>query len=176
MHESQAGVRIGSEPGPALCIRRRHRRLRGEEASVLVLVPVGILVLVVLATIAVDSAAVYLGQRKLENAAAAAATDAAGALAEPGFYRHGDVSLDPASARRVALSSVAAQSLGRMALDGPPEVAVAGRQVCVSLSAAVPRVFGQSLPGVAATTVVRARATATAAGDTTAAVPRRALC
>lgn len=157
--------RLASAPRSRSASHLDPQRLRSELASVLVLVPVGILVLVVLAAIAVDSAAIFLGQRQLENAAAAAATDAAGALSYPGFYRQGHIALDPLAARRVALSSVTAQSLGAMALDGPIDVEVVGRQVCVSLTARVNRIFGQSLPGVAAATTVRARATATAAGD-----------
>lgn len=156
--------------------RLRPQRLRGEQASVLVLVPVGILVLIILAAIAVDSAVTFLGQRQLENTATSAATDAAGALSYSGFYRQGHVALDPMTARRVALASVAAQSLGGLALSGPVQVEVVGRQVCVSLDARVHRIFGQSVPGISDTTTVRARASATAAGDIGTVVPHRSAC
>ncbi len=163
-------------PRPPSGRQLRPRCLRGEEASVLVLVPVGILVLIILAAIAVDSAATFLGQRQLEDTATSAATDAAGALSYPAFYDQGHIALDPQTARRVALASVAAQSLGGMSLSGPVEIRVVGRQVCVSLNAQVHRIFGQSIPGISDTTRVRARATATAAGDAGPVVLHRALC
>jgi uncharacterized membrane protein len=142
----------------------------------LILVPTLVLVLVVLAAIAVDSATVFLGQRQLGDAAAAAANDAASALADPSFYRSGLVALDPSVAQRVADASVTAQDRSGVSIDGPVDVRVAGRQVCVSLTGHVEAIFGRAIPGVPHATTVRARATATAAGDQGTAVQHRSLC
>ncbi|MGH9065985.1 MAG: hypothetical protein ACRD0J_00445 [Acidimicrobiales bacterium] len=134
------------------------------------------LVLVVLGALAVDSAAVFLGQRQLASAAQSAATDATSALSQAAFYQGGRVELDPAAARQVALASVAAQDLSGVHLTGPVSVQVAGRQVCVSLTGTVPPIFGRAIPGIGSATTVRARATATAAGDHGPTVPHRAIC
>jgi hypothetical protein len=142
----------------------------------LILVPTLVLVLVVLAAIAVDSAVVFLGQHQLDDAAAAAAHDAASALSDPGFYRSGSVDLDPTVARRMADASVAAQDRSGVTIDGPVDVQVEGRQVCVSLTGHVEAIFGRAIPGVPHATTVRARATATAAGDRGTTVEHRSLC
>ena len=154
-----------------------RRRPRGSEhGSVLMLVPALVLVLVVLAAIAVDSAVIFLGQRQLGDAAAAAANDAASALSDPSFYRAGSVALDPSVARRVAQASVATQDHSGVTIDGPADVQVEGRQVCVSLTGHVEAIFGRAIPGVPHATTVRARATATAAGDRGTTVQHRSLC
>ena len=142
----------------------------------MILVPALVLVLVVLAAIAVDSAVVFLGQRQLGDAAAAAANDAASALSDPSFYRAGSVDLDPIVARRVADASVAAQDHSGFTINGPVDVQVEGRQVCVSLTGRVEAIFGRAIPGVSHVATVRARATATAAGDRGTAVQHRSLC
>lgn len=153
-----------------------RRRRPTETGSALILVPAAVLVLMVLASIAVDSAAVFLGQRELAEAAATAATDAAGAISESTFYRTGIITLDPSEAQRLAATSVAAQDLHNVTLAGPIEVTVAGRQVCVSLTGKVPVIFGRALPGVPQATTVHATATATASGDHGTLVPSRAIC
>jgi Flp pilus assembly protein TadG len=135
-----------------------------------------VLVLVILGAIAVDSAAVFLGQRQLAEAAATAATDAAGAISEPTFYRSGMITLDPAEAQRLAEASVAAENLHGVQITGPVRVTVAGRQVCVSLSGRVPTIFGRAVPGVPRVTSIHATATATAAGDRGTVVETRAVC
>ena len=140
------------------------------------LVPAAVLVLFVLGALVVDTAAVWLGQRQLQNAASVAATDAASAVADTPYYASGRVVLDPAAATRVALTSVADQSLSGVVLIGSPVVEVAGRQVCVSLTGVVRPVFGRAVPGFGSTTTVHGRATATVAGDSGAGVPRRAIC
>ena len=142
----------------------------------MILVPAAVLVLVVLASIAVDSAAVFLGQRQLAEVAATAATDATGAISESTFYRSGAIALDPAEAQRIAAASVAAQNLHGGALTGPVRVVVVGRQVCVSMSGQVPLIFGRAVPGVPRVIGVHATAIATAAGDHGATVPSSAIC
>ena len=155
---------------------QRRRLPRAETGSALILVPAAVLVLVVLAAIAVDTAAVFLGQRQLAEAAATAATDAAGAISEPTFYRTGTITLDPSEAQRLAVASTAAEDLHAVKLVGPIDVTVAGRQVCVSLTGEVPVVFGRALPGIPRATTVHATATGTATGDRGTLVASRAIC
>lgn len=140
------------------------------------LVPAAVLVLFVLGALVVDSAAVWLGQRQLQSAASVAATDAVSAVSNAPYYSSGQVVLDPVAAQRVALASVADQSLSGVSLSGAPVVQVAGRQVCVSLTGTVRPIFGRVIPGFGAATTVHGRSTATVAGDHGAAVPRRGLC
>ncbi len=135
-----------------------------EAGSVLVLVPAAVLILMVLGTIAVDSGAVFLGQRELANAAQTAAEDATHQLGTSTFYGSGDITLVPGQAAQVADASLAAQVLGGVTLDGLPQVVVSGAQVCVSLTGRVPVVFGAALPGVGRWTEVHAHSTATATG------------
>jgi Flp pilus assembly protein TadG len=142
----------------------------------MILVPAAVLALLVLASIAVDSAAVFLGQRQLAQAAATAATDAAGAISESTFYQSGAIALDPAEAQRLAAASVAAQNLHGVTLTGAVRVIVVGRQVCISMSGQVPLIFGRALPGVPKAIGVHATAVATAVGDHGATVPSSAIC
>ena len=140
------------------------------------LVPAAVLVLFVLGALVVDSAAVWLGQRQLQNAAAVAATDAVSAVDSHAYYSSGAVVLDPAAASRVALASLSAESLSDVTISGAPTVQVQGRQVCVSLAGTVRPIFGRALPGFGGPRTVHARSTATVAGDLGGTVPRRALC
>ncbi|MBV8958106.1 MAG: hypothetical protein JO054_11000 [Actinobacteria bacterium] len=128
----------------------------------LMLVPAAVLVLIALAAIAVDSAVVFLAQRQAGDLAAAAANDAAGAaLSEGAFYGTGKLSLDPARVTAVVADAVTGRGAG-LDLVGPPDVTVAGRQVCVTVHANVRYPFSPAVPGVARTRVVTARAAATA--------------
>jgi hypothetical protein len=146
-----------------------------ERGSVLMLMPAAVLVLLVLAALAVDSAVVFLAQRQAGDAAAAAANDAAGAaLSDAAFYRAGDVVLDPQRAAAVVAAAITARGSG-LDLVGPPSVEIAGRQVCVTVRAQVRYLFAPAIPGVPRATTVTARATATAvAGGGLA--PSRRLC
>ncbi|HZT64434.1 MAG TPA: hypothetical protein VFA11_01455 [Acidimicrobiales bacterium] len=149
---------------------------RGDTGSALVLVPATVLILLALGALVVDAAVVFLGERSLQAAAATAATDAVSQLDDPLFYRSGQVAIDPARAVATADQSVASQALSGLQLIGSPQVSVVGRQVCVALSGRVRPVFGRSIPGFGAGTVVTARATATAAGDQGPTVEQRRIC
>lgn len=148
----------------------------GQRGSVLMLMPAAVLVLVVLGAIAVDSAVVYLAEREVGSAAAAAANDAAGAAMSDGdFYRSGgEVTLDPGRAAAVAQASAAARLPRELELLGPPRVEVAGRQVCVRVAARVRRIFAPAIPGGVADATVEAQAGATAVGARSA--PNLTLC
>jgi hypothetical protein len=119
-----------------------------ERGSALALVPAGFLVLIVLAAIAVDSAATYLGQQQLHDAVTAAANDAAAAaLSNSSFYGSGAITIDPGMANSLVCQSVAAQSYSDVH-DVRLFVAVSGPAIRVEATATVNAVFGRALPGV----------------------------
>lgn len=114
------------------------------------------LIVVVLAAIAVDSAIAFLAQREVANAVAAAANDASSAgVGNRSFYRGGEVDIDPSTAVRYAEDRVAA------ALDGArfhglqvevTLVPAGGADGCparvrVEASARVDALFAKALPG-----------------------------
>lgn len=72
--------------------RSWQQRLRDEGGNTLVLFPAAILILLGLGALALDSATIYLGQRRLADLAAATANDAAGGLQLDSFY---DEDADP---------------------------------------------------------------------------------
>lgn len=120
---------------------------RREDGSVLVLVPVGFLVLVLLAAMAVDSAATYLAQQQLHDAVAAAANDAVTAgLADQSFYRRGELMLDPAAAGAVVCRAVGAQADADLH-DLHLQVALGAAAIRVVATARVDAVFGRIVPG-----------------------------
>lgn len=144
------------------------------------LVPAGVLVLVVLGSIAVDSAIAFLAQRELAAVAAAAANDAAtAALSEPAFYGTGGgprVEVDPAAARDLVNEALAARA-PRGIDDLNADVKVAGGQICVRVTGRVAYVFAKAVPGADDSTTVTGRASATAVeGAAGAAVPARLDC
>jgi hypothetical protein len=111
------------------------------------LVPAGFLILVLLAALAVDSAATYLGQQKLHDALVAAANDAVTAgLSNQSFYSGGAVTIDPGAAARVVCLTVAAQSDGN--LHGLRLwMAENGTDIRIEGTATVYAVFGRAIPG-----------------------------
>ncbi len=111
--------------------RTGRDRASGDRGSVLALVPAALLVLLVLAAIAVDSASEYLARRELAAAADAAANDAATfGLDEARFRETGEFVLDPARANEAvaaersrcaaAGSSIAPRSRWRSILTWAP--------------------------------------------------------
>lgn len=138
--------------------RARH----GEGGSALMLMPAAVLILVVLASIAVDFTIVRLGVRELTALADAAGNDAATvALTRAGFDA-GEVTVDPERARDAVAAAVAATSspvedievidVTPAELDGVPGVSV-------TLAGTVDYVFATALPG--APTSQRIEVTAT---------------
>lgn len=130
--------------------------LRGREhrGSVLLLFPAGMLVVVVLAAIAVDTSIAFLGERELAAAVAAAANDAATeAISDDAFYGTGRVELDDVEVERVAEERV------RASLDGGRHRGLEVRATVqrgsggcawslrVEASASVRYLFATALPG-----------------------------
>jgi hypothetical protein len=135
------------------------------------LFPAAILVVFVLGAIAADLASVFLGERELANATAAAANDTATeALANAAFYRSGHVEVADAGAQEVAADHV------RQALAGSNryrnlvvDVSVTADRVTVKASGEVRRLFAPALPGGSAWAAVGATSTARATERTPAA-------
>ncbi|HUF33476.1 MAG TPA: hypothetical protein VMN58_09750 [Acidimicrobiales bacterium] len=127
------------------------------------LMPAAVLIFIVLGSICVDFAVVFLAQRELSNAAAAAANDAATrALDLDAFYEHGTITLVASEAQRVAGISVASKALDHLSV-APPSVSVgADGEVTVRLTAEVDYIFARAIPGGPKRTSVSATAVATA--------------
>jgi Flp pilus assembly protein TadG len=130
------------------------------------LVPAAVLVLVILAAIAVDSAIVMLASRDVNNRAAAASNDIASiAIDDDAFYNQsGAIALRQAEADKfidVAFSS-SQPPKGYDRLVG--HATVNGREVTVTAEADVRLLFARAIPGVRHVSTVKAAARATAAG------------
>lgn len=124
------------------------------------------LIVVVLAAIAVDSAIAFLGQREVANAVAAAANDAAGeGVGNSAFYQGNRIDLDPGAVQQVAVDRVtAALDRGRfqgLAVDvtvAPAPGPGCPPRVRVHASAKVATLFASAIPGAAHQTRVEASA------------------
>jgi len=76
--------------------------LSRERGSVLLLFPAGVLVVLVLAAMAIDSSIAFLGERELSGAVTAAANDAVTqALSDASFYRGGSVDVADGEVARI---------------------------------------------------------------------------
>ncbi|HEY8526879.1 MAG TPA: hypothetical protein VIL48_18045 [Acidimicrobiales bacterium] len=126
--------------------------------------PAGVLIVLVLASIAVDMSVVHLRKRQALDLAAAAANDAATAGADPAALREGAFRLDPAAARRVVLRTVAASELAPD-LAAAPVVRVTAAGVEVTLAVEAEYVFAGVMPGAPDGAVVTATASASAASS-----------
>lgn len=103
------------------------RHLRGEAGNTLILFPVAVLILLGLGAVALDSATVFLGQRRLSDLAASIANDAISGVDLPAFYDEASdtTRLDQgrASARAFQLSSSQAQDRSFESVNCTVEVA-----------------------------------------------------
>jgi antirestriction protein ArdC len=132
-----------------------------DRGSALMLMPAGVLVVLILASIAVDMSVVHLRKRQALDLAAAAANDAATAAADPGSLRAGDFQLDQSLARAVVDRIVAASELAPE-LAAAPVVVVSDDGVEVTLAVEADYVFAAAIPGAPDGAVVTATAAATA--------------
>jgi hypothetical protein len=134
-----------------------------DRGSALLLMPAGLLIVLVLASIAVDMSLVHLRKRQAFELAAAAANDAATAGVDQGRLRttH-DYVLDPERARAVVVDVVAASELAPE-LARPPVVTVTAAGVSVELALEADYIFADVVPGAPDGTEVTATATANAA-------------
>jgi hypothetical protein len=137
-------------------------RRRVDRASVLLLVPAALLIVLVMASIAVDMSLVHLRRRQAYDLAAGAANDAVTAAADEGSLRAGGYRVDPDRAQQVVERIVAASDLAPD-VAAPPTVRVTGDSVAVEVSLHADYIFAGVIPGTADGTTVTASASATAA-------------
>ncbi len=137
-------------------------RYRSDRGSTLVLAPVGMLILLLLATMTADGALALLGQRQLADALTSATSDAAGAgIDRAVFYRTGQVVLAPTATAETVCESLAAQ--GDLHLDHLRLwIGISGPRVTLAGRAEVRGIFGRAIPGYDNSWDVAATATATA--------------
>ncbi|CAM8629873.1 hypothetical protein MCEKE4_00497 [Acidimicrobiia bacterium] len=137
-------------------------RLRGENGTVLMLMPVAVLIMFVLAAITVDLTAVRAGQQDLLAAATDAANDAATAGLDEAALRSGrGFELDPSRVWLVAVEALATRGVLDNLSSGPDVSINQDGSVTVSLSKRVPNLFARALPGAPDDKLVLATATAT---------------
>lgn len=147
---------------------RRRPDLDGERGSTLLLFPAGLLIMVALAGMTVDSTIAFLAQRELINATAAAANDAATeALSDSSFYRDNRIELSAAAVEDIAVDRVFQlvdtarhHELAVTAEAVPPLGTGCQWTVRVRASSRVDELFGRALPGSSATVAVTAQSTA----------------
>jgi hypothetical protein len=125
------------------------------------LVPAGVLIVFVLASIAVDMSLVHLRKRQAFDLASAAANDAATAGADQAALRSGSYVIEPRSARTVVADVVGASELAPH-LAAPPSVTVTAEGVSVEITLEADYIFAGVVPGAPDGTVVAASATAVA--------------
>ena len=125
------------------------------------LMPAAVLVLLILGSIAVDSAVALLGQRELNSYTTEAADNAAASAVVPAtFYRQDRIDIDPVRAQQIA--DELAAGIGSGVRDVQVTVTVNGADVRVTASGTVEGVFARAIPGMRHTWHVRASSTATA--------------
>ncbi|HET6950267.1 MAG TPA: hypothetical protein VFI47_07825 [Acidimicrobiales bacterium] len=141
----------------------RLRATRGDGASTLMLMPAGLLVVLIMASIAVDMSVVQLRQRQAHDLASAAANDAATAAADQVALRAGTYVADEEVADAVVIQVVMASELAPLVV-GTPDVQVTADGVEVELAIRAEYVFAGVMPGAPDGTTVRATATGRVAG------------
>lgn len=137
----------------------------GEDGSALMLVPAGVLVLILLGAIAIDSAVVMLAQRDLQHRTAAVANDAVAlSVDEEIFYDEGAVRLSPERARTYAAASFSDANRPEHYRAWGVEAVAGDLRIEVRAWADVSSIFLKAIPGMAESTRVEARSVATAEG------------
>jgi hypothetical protein len=139
--------------------------LKRERGSVLLLVPAGVLVVVVLGSIAVDFGIAFMAEREISSLAESAANDAATAGVDLDHLRAtGEFRLDPDRVEAVVAATLSASST-EVELE-PPDVDVivvdGDPAVRVRLRGRIDYVFAPALPGGPAGADVAAGAVAVA--------------
>lgn len=135
-----------------------------DRASVLMLVPAALLIVLIMASIAVDMSLVHLRQRQAQDLAAGAANDAVTAAADQGSLRTGGYRVDTDRAQAVVDRIVAASELAPD-VAATPTVRVTDDGVAVEISLYADYVFAGVIPGTPDGTIVTATASATAAAS-----------
>lgn len=136
--------------------RRRQARRQSEAGSVLLLMPVAMLIVVILGSLAVDRAVIFGAQRDLVAAAQVAANDAAGLGVDPDSL-HGDgrISYDGTRIDQAVRAAV-------QGTDGQVQAhwSIRNGEVVVRLERVVDLVFARGVPGASSTHQITATASA----------------
>ena len=133
-----------------------------ERASVLMLMPAGVLVVLMLGAIAFDLSLLFLRQRQAASLAGDVANDlATQAIDEATFRSTGEYRLDPDRADELGRALVAQSDLAEELVEVEVDV-LADDTVRVTVVLHVDYVFAKSIPGASDGTQVQASATATA--------------
>lgn len=143
-------------------LKGQRLRLRGDNGTVLMLMPVAVLIMFVLGAITVDLTAVRAGQQDLLAAATDAANDAATAGLDEAALRSGQgYQLDPTRVWLVAVDVLATKGVLDNLESGPDVSINPDGSVTVSVARRVPHLFARAIPGAPDDELVRATATAT---------------
>lgn len=136
---------------------------RGDRASVMMLMPAGVLIVLLLGAVAFDLSLLFLRQRQASSVAADVANDiVTAALDEEALRSSGDFQLDPGRATSLGAALVDASDLAGHVVD--VQISVPDLEtVEVTLVVSVDYVFAKAIPGAADGTTVTATATAQAA-------------
>ncbi len=130
-------------------------RFAGERGSVLMLMPAAVLIVIILASLAVDRAIIFGAQRDLVGTAQVAANDAAGIGVDPEvLHRDGKVDYDLAridEAVRRATSTADGASV---------RWHIQGNQITVAIEREVDLIFARGVPGASRRTRITATASA----------------
>ena len=127
------------------------------------LMPAAVLIVVLLGSMAVDFAVVFLAQRELGAAAAAAANDAATYGIDEAAYRRGEGYRFDAARVDIAVRAVL-RARGLCGVDVATTVEATGATVTVRMTRTVAYVFAKAVPGVDHETAVHATERAAAVG------------
>jgi hypothetical protein len=134
-----------------------------ERGSVLALMPAAVLVFIVLGSIGVDAALVFLGEREVANLAAAIANDAATeGIDVERYYGTGELVVDPARVQQVADAAIARVELDHLRRLTVETEVIGTDVVVVQVRAWVPSLFAKALPDGLEEREVAASARATA--------------
>ena len=141
--------------------RRRRALTFDERGSTLVLMPVGIIILLLLASVAIDFSLALHEQRELLNAASAAANDAATfGLDADAFRSNSTLSLDAARVDEAVRRSLASRQGGEAGQTQHSVRFPSPTSVQVALERRVPLRFAGSIPGAPDSIIVRSAASA----------------
>jgi hypothetical protein len=127
--------------------------------------PAALLIVLVMASIAIDMSLVLVRQRQAADLAASAANDVTtAAAADPRGLGVDRFAVDSGRAQALVEQIVLADDELGPLLDGPPVVAVAGDRVEVSLAVRADFIFAAVVPGAPDGLVVHARAASQGVG------------
>lgn len=139
------------------------RRLRNEAGNTLVLFPVGVLILFGLGAVAIDSATVFLAQRRLADLSAAIANDAVAGVDIASFYgTDGTIRLDASRGYERTRQLRTGQSQDRAFESVACTLDTAGNRATAVCTGQVRPIFATFLPSAGTRSL---RATETAVGQ-----------